>query len=130
MDNYQQHARTLLKTLWCQILLLSLLLSGARLTMFAVFADTQQLRHYDAAVRLMWLTGLRYDLRAVSILLAPLLVIGLVMSLHRTGWRWVQRIAPWYLGGMRVSGQHHRHHQLFLLPDLPHLHRYLRVRAH
>ncbi|MEM0672740.1 LTA synthase family protein [Dickeya oryzae] len=98
MDNYQQHARTLLKTLWCQILLLSLLLSGARLTMFAVFADTQQLHHYDAAVRLMWLTGLRYDLRAVSILLAPLLVIGLAMSLHRTGWRWVQRIAPWYLG--------------------------------
>ncbi|WP_232484569.1 LTA synthase family protein [Dickeya dianthicola] len=99
MDNYQQHALTFLKTLWRQVLLLSLLLSGARLVMFSVFADAQQLQNYDSAVRLMWLTGLRYDLRAVSILLAPLLVIGLLISLHRIGWRWLQRIAPWYLGG-------------------------------
>ncbi|QDX28692.1 LTA synthase family protein [Dickeya poaceiphila] len=99
MDKYQQHARALLKALWCQILLLSLLLSGARLTMFSVFADKQQLQDQAFAVKLMWLTGLRYDLRAVSIILAPLLVIGLLMSLHRSGWRWLQRIAPWYVGG-------------------------------
>ncbi|WJM85145.1 LTA synthase family protein [Dickeya chrysanthemi] len=99
MNKYQQYARTLLKTLWWQVLLLSLLLSGARLTMFWVFADVQQLHDHEAAIRLMWLTGLRYDLRAVSILLAPLLVIGLLISLHHIGWRWLQRIAPWYLGG-------------------------------
>ncbi|WP_033575487.1 LTA synthase family protein [Dickeya chrysanthemi] len=99
MNKYQQYARTLLKTLWWQVLLLSLLLSGARLTMFWVFADVQQLQDHEAAIRLMWLTGLRYDLRAVSILLAPLLVIGLLISLHHIGWRWLQRIAPWYLGG-------------------------------
>ncbi|MEI7347356.1 LTA synthase family protein [Dickeya chrysanthemi] len=99
MNKYQQYARTLLKTLWWQVLLLSLLLSGARLAMFWVFADVQQLQDHEAAIRLMWLTGLRYDLRAVSILLAPLLVIGLLISLHHIGWRWLQRIAPWYLGG-------------------------------
>ncbi|MGM3162680.1 LTA synthase family protein [Dickeya undicola] len=96
---YQQNTRTFLKTLWWQVLFLSLLLSCARLTMFTAFADPQQLQHYDSAIRLMWLTGLRYDLRAVSIILAPLLLLGLLVSSHRTGWRWLQRLAPWYLGG-------------------------------
>ncbi|ACS84137.1 LTA synthase family protein [Musicola paradisiaca] len=95
---YQQRTRIFLRTLWWQVLLLSLLLSGARLTMFQVFADKQQLQQYDAAVKLMWLTGLRYDLRAVSIILAPLLVIGLLLGLHRAGWRWLQRLTPGYLG--------------------------------
>ncbi|MGM3173389.1 LTA synthase family protein [Dickeya lacustris] len=103
---YQQHARSFLKTLWLQVMLLALFLSATRLVMFQVFTDKQQLSGYEHDVSLLWLTGLRYDLRAVSIILAPLLVIGLLIAVHRSGWRWLQRITPWYLAGaaLLISG--------------------------
>ncbi|WP_315708660.1 LTA synthase family protein [Brenneria uluponensis] len=99
---YQQRSRVLLKTLWLQLVLLTLLLLAARFIMFHTFADQQQLAGHGNAISRMWLTGLRYDLRAISILLSPLLVFGLLMSLHATSWRWLCRLAPIYLGLVTV----------------------------
>jgi hypothetical protein len=95
---YQQRIRSLLNALWVQIIFLTLVLLLARYFMFYDFVNPQQIIGYNSDVHRMWWTGLRFDLRATTILLLPLLFVGLLLSIGYKGWRWLIHLALPYSG--------------------------------
>ena len=95
---YQFRIRALLRALWCQIGILALLLMISRYCMFRVFVDPRQIIGHANAIENMWLTGIRFDLRVIAILLFPCLLFGLLIALRERGWNWLARCARAYIG--------------------------------
>jgi phosphoglycerol transferase MdoB-like AlkP superfamily enzyme len=95
---YQLRIRALLNAIWCQVAVLTLLLIAARCFMFHVFVDPRQVMGHASAIKSMWLTGIRFDLRITAILLLPCLLFGLVLAVKERGWPWLARTARVYIG--------------------------------
>ncbi|TKI07790.1 LTA synthase family protein [Martelella alba] len=88
---YQLRIRTLLRTLWCQLGILAVVLLLSRYWMLRVFVDPRLMAGHPGAMETLWLTGIRFDLRVIAILLLPGLLFGLIIAMGERSWGWLTR---------------------------------------
>ena len=95
---YQTRIRSLLRTLWFQLICLTLILMGARIVMYHTFIDQAQLAGRGEDLLRMWSIGLRFDLRIAGMTVAPFLLLGLGLAAWDRGWKLWVRLLPTLLG--------------------------------
>ncbi|MBW7982663.1 LTA synthase family protein [Enterobacillus tribolii] len=93
---YQQRIRALLRTIWFQLILLTLTMTTARYCMFHTFVDSREIAGHEHALTSLWFTGLRFDLRVAACLLLPVFVAGLLLSVKAATWRWLKYLTCIY----------------------------------
>jgi len=80
---------------WLQVFLLTLILSTARLIFLYLVGDHQIMQSLFSDLMATLFIGLRFDLRAATIVSAPLLLIGLMLTATRYHYL-ILRLIPWY----------------------------------
>lgn len=94
---YQIRLRLLFKNIGLLLLLLVSLLMLARLVMFYRFTNDSILLDYSQDVYRMWWFGLRYDLRAIAIVISPLMLVGLLSAASQIWWQRAMKLMQIYV---------------------------------